>query len=107
MCGAITAPSQARVLQKPGIPAETAGDETTPSEGLSDALLGLLSKIKCGRDQFILFKTTFSGRDGEPSQEPKLRLKQCVCLKIERQSLCLYSLVRVFSLLLHTDSLTN
>lgn len=74
VCGAITASSQAQVLQKPGIPAEMAWDETTPSERLIDTLLGLLAKIKCGSGQFTQFKTTFSGRDGELSQDPKLRL---------------------------------
>jgi len=65
--GAITAPSLAQVLQRPSIPAERAGDETTPSERLSDALLGLLAKINRGRGKFTQFKNTFSGRDQEIS----------------------------------------
>lgn len=56
------------------VPAETAWDETTLSERLSDVLLALLAKIMSGRGQFPHFKTTFSGRDEALSQEPKLWL---------------------------------
>lgn len=59
--------------------------------------------------QFTWFKNHFlkKGRGTLTGTKALTWLKQCICLKTEMQSLCLYSLVRDFSLLLHTDSLTS